>query len=274
VIDEAEWLCRSRRSMLARSSGGDKASGQRLAERRSLSGLDSTGHRGPVQGALLLPDGALLSWSVDGTLKVWDRETGECTGTLEGHDDHSRGTLPIPEGSLLSWSEDGTLDAFTVRLGTHRTFQRREAPIRGALVLPDGAVLAWSMDKALKVWDRVTGQCRWTLSGHRDAVDGARVLPNGAILSWSADGTLKIWNGATGKCQITLEGHRGSILGSLALSKGEVLSWSEDKTLKCGILKRGNAAGRWRGTETLFRAHYSSRTGKLSRGHVHGATTR
>ena len=67
-----------------------------------------TGHESAVLGALLVPDGRALSWSGDGTLRVWDLATGEGRA-LTGHEDSVTVPLVLLDGRALSWSGDGTL---------------------------------------------------------------------------------------------------------------------------------------------------------------------
>ena len=68
------------------------------------------GHTDEVYGVLSLPDGRLLSWSTDRTLRLWDVGSGAPLATLEGHTDSVEGALTLPDGRLLSWSfGDNTL---------------------------------------------------------------------------------------------------------------------------------------------------------------------
>ena len=62
-----------------------------------------------MTGALALPDGRLLSWSDDNTLRLWDGASGAALATLEGHTWPVTGALALPDGRLLSWSNDNTL---------------------------------------------------------------------------------------------------------------------------------------------------------------------
>jgi WD40 repeat protein len=66
------------------------------------------GHARSVDGALALADGRLLSWSRDGTLRLWSVQ-GEALGVLAGHTGNVNGALALADGRLLSWSDDGTL---------------------------------------------------------------------------------------------------------------------------------------------------------------------
>ena len=116
------------------------------------------GHTERVNGAQVLPNGRILSWSNDNTLRLWDGESGAALAVLEGHTD---------------W-------------------------INGAQVLPDGRILSWSHDNTLRLWDGASGAALAVLEGHTKRVNGAKVLPNGRILSSSADNTLRLWDGASG----------------------------------------------------------------------------
>lgn len=81
--------------------------GKHLTEPGSLFAL-LVGHGASVMGALLLPDGArALSWSNDGTLRLWDLESGQGRA-MEGHGGSVLGALLLPDGAI-SWSWDETL---------------------------------------------------------------------------------------------------------------------------------------------------------------------
>jgi WD40 repeat protein len=61
------------------------------------------GHEGVVLGALELRDGRLLSWSGDGTLRLWAADGTE-RAVLRGHKAKVTGALELRDGRLLSWS--------------------------------------------------------------------------------------------------------------------------------------------------------------------------
>jgi WD40 repeat protein len=60
------------------------------------------GHTFRVDGALVMPDGRILSWS-SRILRLWDG-TGKLLAVLEGHTGSVGGALALPDGRILSWS--------------------------------------------------------------------------------------------------------------------------------------------------------------------------
>ena len=119
-------------------------------------------HDAAVIDKLEIPDGRLLSWSGDNTLKLWDVKTGDQIGPAMRHDGVD-GALVMPDGRLMSWSHDGTLmlwDAQTgrqigpaMRHGDIFNIVRGVNFVGGALVMPDGRLLSWSTGGTLKLWD-------------------------------------------------------------------------------------------------------------------------
>ena len=190
-------------------------------------------HTDTVLGALVLPEGRLLSWSCDHTLRLWDSQSGSCLRTLEGHTGHIMGALALADGRLLSWSSDETLRLWDGQSGDCLAVLEGHArEILGALGLADGRLLSWSRDKTLRLWDDHSGACLAVLEGHTGEISGALGLADGRLLSWSGDETLRLWDGQSGACLEVLEGHTSIVVGALALANGRLLSWSVDKTLR------------------------------------------
>uniref|UniRef100_A0A665WG93 Apoptotic protease-activating factor 1 n=1 Tax=Echeneis naucrates TaxID=173247 RepID=A0A665WG93_ECHNA len=98
----------------------------------------------------------LLSWSFDGTVKVWDIETGEKLQDIEAH-----------QGAILSGH-----------------------------VSPDGCFFATtSADKTVKLWDCESWQCVHTLSGHQDCVRSCRFSWDSRCLATGDDnGEIRLWS--------------------------------------------------------------------------------
>jgi WD40 repeat protein len=191
------------------------------------------GHTDSVEGAVALDCGRLLSWSDDGTLRLWDGTTGAPLTVLEGHTHSVNGALGLDDGRLLSWSLDKTLLIWDAATGVPlAVLKGHTSRVAGALALDDGRILSWSSDKTLRLWLGATGAPLAVLEGHTRGVEGALALDDGRILSWSSDNTLRLWRGATGAPLAVLEGHTAMVRGALTLDCGRLLSWSVDNTLR------------------------------------------
>ncbi|MFT3718424.1 NB-ARC domain-containing protein [Pseudorhodoferax sp.] len=194
---------------------------------------------GDANGALALPDGRALSWSYDGTLRLWDLQRPGEHHTLAGHAGWVRGALLLPDGRALSWSDDRTLRLWDLqRPGEHHTLAGHADGVRGALLLPDGRALSWSDDRTLRLWDLQRPGEHHTLAGHAGRVRGALLLPDGRALSWSHDRTLRLWDLQRPGEHHTLAGHADGVRGALLLPDGRALSWSHDRTLRLWNLQR------------------------------------
>ena len=62
------------------------------------------GHTGPVVGATELPDGRILSWSKDATLRVWDQSNGDCLLRMVGHTGPVTYVGLLPDGLALGYA--------------------------------------------------------------------------------------------------------------------------------------------------------------------------
>jgi WD40 repeat protein len=119
-------------------------------------------------------DGRLaVSASRDGTLKLWEVESGRELRTLGGHTKWVTG---------VALSGDGRL-----------------------------AVSA-SEDQTLKVWEVESGREVRTLQGHTDGVNDVALSGDGRLaVSASRDGTLKAWEVESGYCIATFTCNGGAL---------------------------------------------------------------
>jgi WD40 repeat protein len=204
-----------------------------------------TGHTAAVHGvALYLVKGWAVSASSDGTLKVWDLDTGQELRTLTGHSSRVRGVAVYEKmGWAVSASEDRTLKVWDLETGQElRTLIGHRLSILGVAVHPEqGVVVSASLDGTLKVWDIETGLELRTLTGHVGMVSGvAAIMEQNLAISASGDGTLKVWDIKTGYELCTLTGHTDRVHGvAVYPEQGWAVSASYDCTLKVWDLKTG-----------------------------------
>jgi WD40 repeat protein len=181
------------------------------------------GHTGAIKGARELSNRNIVSWSADGTLRLWRPDgfpQGEAT-TFDAIDD----VIAIDGGRFLTWSRDGTFclwrGAGIQEAGPWRGHDDRVVSVS---TLADGRFLSWSRDATLRIW-HADGTLAATLRGHTDWVLGAVILPRGLIMSWSRDGTIRYW-GSDG----TSVGRSvpGDVHGACVVPNGRILLWHQE----------------------------------------------
>ena len=196
-----------------------------IRENQCLAVLE--GHTEPVNSALALTDGRLLSWSWDNTLRLWDAQNGACLVVLRGHAGPVTGALAFVNGQLLSWSWDNTLRLWNRLDGSCVTaFLGHTASVNGALASADRRLLSWSNDRTLRLWESQSGTCLATLKGHNDDVWVQRCCATSDCSHGREIGLLRLWHHQSGVHLATLEGHTEAVKGALELADGQLLSWA------------------------------------------------
>jgi len=101
-----------------------------------------------------------------------------------------------------------------------------------ALAARGRILVSGSYDCTVRIWDIITGHCKWVLVGHTQKVYSVVLdLGRQQACSGSMDGTVRVWNLQTGSCQHTLTGHT-SLVGLLGLSPSFLVSAAADSTLR------------------------------------------
>ncbi|KAH8106951.1 WD40 repeat-like protein [Cristinia sonorae] len=101
-----------------------------------------------------------------------------------------------------------------------------------ALAARGRTLVSGSYDCYVRIWDIVTGNCKWTLGGHTQKVYSVVLdIHRNLACSGSMDGTVRVWNLSNGQCQHTLTGHT-SLVGLLGLSSSFLVSAAADSTLR------------------------------------------
>ena len=184
--------------------------------------VETRGHRGPVTAATCSPRGRLLATAgADGTVRLWDLESGKLERVLLGHDHEIRALAWSPDGKeLASLGGGGAVDLWEVGGGRLRQ-SVRVGPSRALAWSPAGGRVATAgLDHKIHLWDPQTGKQLHALEG-----PGA----SARALAWSADG--KTLAAAGSEQGVTLwDADKGKDLRFLGDPKEEAvgLAWSGD----------------------------------------------
>ncbi|GAB1519810.1 SCF ubiquitin ligase complex subunit cdc4 [Rhizoctonia solani] len=172
---------------------------------------------------------------VNGRKEKWPKRTLIVTGSR----DHTLRVWKLPrrgdpeyrcvsaDGEDVDPAEDdANRNPYHVRLLSGHTHAVR------ALAAHGRTLISGSYDTTVRVWDIITGECKWTLDGHSQKVYSVVLDPQrNQAMSGSMDGTVRIWSLATGQALHTLTGH-SSLVGLLGLSPTHLVSAAADSTLR------------------------------------------
>jgi hypothetical protein len=220
---------------------GDRAGAVNAAWTAQITGqrlLATLLHSGVVQGLTNSPDRKLiLTWSGDGTVRLWQAADGQPVGTPMKHEMGVSGAVFSADGQrILSWSEDGTVRLWQAVDGQPvGTPMKHKGGVKGAVFSADGQrILSWSEDGTARLWQAADGQPVGAPMKHEKGVSGAVFSTGGQrVLSWSEDGTVRLWSGADGQPVGAPMKHEKGVSGAVFSTDGQrILSWSKDGTAR------------------------------------------
>jgi len=183
-----------------------------------------TGHSHYVQDVAISSDGQFaLSGSWDGTLRLWDLNTGNTTRRFVGHTkDVLSVAFSADNRQIVSGSRDKTINLwntlgqlkFTIVEDGHKEWV---SCVRFSPNLTTPLIVSAGWDKVVKVWNLNHCKIRTNLLGHTGYVNSVTVSPDGSLCaSGGKDGTAMLWDLNEGRHLSSLDA--GDIIHSLVFS--------------------------------------------------------
>jgi WD40 repeat protein len=208
-------------------------------------------HRWPNYALGLIRDGGtIVSGGADGTVRVWDRATGQSIGQLTGHTSWVQAIAVGPSGEVVSAGGDGTARRWDITSGQRvgDPIVSNDGPLWSVAMTPDGRQLITGGANGTSCrWDARTGsQLGEPLHGHTGAVRGLTVTPDSTlVISCGNDGTVRRWDATTGKpAGGPLTGHDGWVYALAVTPDGRQIVSGGDGAVMTWDLGAGSPAGR------------------------------
>lgn len=183
-----------------------------------------TGHNHFVQDVAISSDGQFaLSGSWDGTLRLWDLNSGNTTRRFVGHTkDVLSVAFSADNRQIVSGSRDKTINLWNT-LGQLKYsivddgHKEWVSCVRFSPNLTTPLIVSAGWDKVVKVWNLTHCKIRTNLLGHTGYVNSVTVSPDGSLCaSGGKDGTAMLWDLNEGRHLSSLDA--GDIIHALVFS--------------------------------------------------------
>ena len=187
-----------------------------------------SGHRGRVNGLTELLNGQLLSWSQDGSIRIWDADTAEQRIVVNTQHGAVLGAVPLPDGRLLTWGGDDTLRLWELSSGALAGELRLgESAVIGSTSLGEGIMVSWLLDGRILTWDLNPHGKLLSYGRNSQPARGAIAALPGELASWHGDASYSIWDPLEGtEIRRVTAPSNGRVGGVFAGSQGQYVAWT------------------------------------------------
>ncbi|GIL62301.1 hypothetical protein Vafri_16581 [Volvox africanus] len=183
------------------------------------------GHSHFVQDVVISSDGQFcLTGSWDGTLRLWDLNTGTTTRRFVGH---SKDVLSVAFSAdnrqIVSGARDKTIKLWNTlgeckyTIGEPEGHTEWVSCVRFSPMTVNPIIVSGGWDKMVKVWNLTNCKLKNNLVGHTGYVNTVTVSPDGSLCaSGGKDGVAMLWDLAEGKRLYSLDA--GDVIHCLCFS--------------------------------------------------------
>jgi len=179
------------------------------------------GHKEDIWQLILSPDGkTLASASADGTVKLWNAETGNLLQTLQHNDQVWEITFNSTGSQLLSASLDRNARLWSVDNGDLlATFPHQKEVY--SVIFVENLIVSADAGGIIKIWENKRE--KMVLNAHRSAIHKLTLSPDSkGFLSASQDFTAKLWD-FNGKTLQTFKSHQASVNTAIFSPNGKLI---------------------------------------------------
>lgn len=181
-----------------------------------------TGHEEWVHAVTVMADGCrAISSGYDGTLRLWNLDTGASERILTDHEGRVRSVAVTHDGHrAISGGRDGTVRVWNLSTGECQwKFTEHEGEVYCVAVTPKGQrAISGGGDGTVRIWNLDTGTQEWAIPAHHDEVVALTLTSDGRwAISGGGDGLVKVWDLEGRTVKWTIADYSGEVI-ALALT--------------------------------------------------------
>jgi WD40 repeat protein len=167
---------------------------------------DASLRQGAVITSILpLPDGRLLTAGQDGTMRLWDLQTGQ---ELQRYVDEGTeydlwcGLVSPGRSEVFACGDSEHLVRWDLETGEQKAVYEQGKTLFRMAISPDHSLLAIGDEQGrVRLWDLETGKKGREIRAHKESVYTLAFTPDGrGLITGSDDNTICHWSVATGEC--------------------------------------------------------------------------